>query len=196
VVPDLRALARFPWTGHNALCGTVPRSWQDTRTILSQFGPTPRRAFVACRASVREGVPLGPRPELQGGGLIRSLGGWAAVQTLRRGREVYLGDERVLGSSEFVSALRHSAEAAATPGDARLSLETLVGRVCQHVGIASAALVAGGRTARASRAREGIAYLWVDVLGHAGRPLAPLLGICPQNIYRAVAPAWEQLLTT
>lgn len=95
-VPDLRALARFPWTGHNALCGTVPRSWQDTRTILSQFGPTPRRAFVAYRAFVREGVPLGPRPELQGGGLIRSLGGWAAVQTLRRGREAYLGDERVL----------------------------------------------------------------------------------------------------
>lgn len=47
-------------------------------------------------------VPAGRRPELQGGGLVRSLGGWAAVRALRRGREAYLGDERVLGSPGFV----------------------------------------------------------------------------------------------
>lgn len=44
VVPDLPALDRYPWTGHSALLGTVPRPWQDTATILSQFGATRRRA--------------------------------------------------------------------------------------------------------------------------------------------------------
>jgi hypothetical protein len=34
-VPDLRRLGHYPWTGHSALLGTVPRPWQDTRTILS-----------------------------------------------------------------------------------------------------------------------------------------------------------------
>ena len=41
MVPDLRRLGSYPWTGHSALLGTVPRPWQDTRTILRQFGPTP-----------------------------------------------------------------------------------------------------------------------------------------------------------
>ena len=35
VVPAVRALDRVPWTGHSALLGTVPRAWQDTRTILA-----------------------------------------------------------------------------------------------------------------------------------------------------------------
>ena len=33
-VPDLRRLDRYPWTGHSALPGTVPRPWQDTDTIV------------------------------------------------------------------------------------------------------------------------------------------------------------------
>jgi len=43
--PDLRSLERFPWTGHIALLGIVPRPWQDTQSILAQFGPTRRRTF-------------------------------------------------------------------------------------------------------------------------------------------------------
>ena len=67
VVPDLRRLGQYPWTGHSALLGTVPRPWQDTRTILRQFGPTPARARTAYRAFVAAGVPRGRRPEFQGG---------------------------------------------------------------------------------------------------------------------------------
>ena len=62
VVPDLRRLARFPWTGHSALLGAVPRSWQDTQTILAQFGPTPRRARHAYHTFVAAGIPPGPPP--------------------------------------------------------------------------------------------------------------------------------------
>jgi REP element-mobilizing transposase RayT len=79
VLPDLRHLDRYPWTGHSAILGTVARSWQDTRTILGQFGPTLPRARRAYRTFVTAGLPPGRRPEFQGGGLRRSLGGWAAV---------------------------------------------------------------------------------------------------------------------
>jgi len=44
VVPDLRALARYPWTGHSAVLGTVPRPWQATGEVLGQFARTPHRA--------------------------------------------------------------------------------------------------------------------------------------------------------
>jgi len=186
VVPDLRALDRHSWSGHSALIGTVPRPWQETRTILSQFGPTRRRASRGYRVFVQEGIPLGRRPELQGGGLIRSLGGWEAVQQLRRGREAYLGDERILGSSEFVDHLRREVETRPARSAPRVPLEDLVARVCHHVGLDPAALRGGGRAPGVIRARNGIAYLWVEVLGRPGRPLAPILGVRPQNVYQAV----------
>jgi len=201
-VATLAALDRYPWTGHSAVLGTVPRPWQDTRTILAQFGPTRRRARQAYRTFVQAGVARQRRPDLQGGGLVRSLGGWDAVRQLRRGREAYLGDERILGSPAFVEAVRREVEqAAAGPRRSALALETVMARVCRSLGIAPAALVAGGRTARVSRAREGIAYLWVTVLGHAGRPLAASLGIRPQNVYRAAAQGeaaaaiWQRILS-
>ena len=67
VVPDLRRLDRYAWTGHSALLGTIPRPWQDTQTILAQFSPTVGRARRAYRAFVVAGRPHGRRPEFQGG---------------------------------------------------------------------------------------------------------------------------------
>jgi hypothetical protein len=43
------------------------------------------------------------RPELVGGGLIRSLGGWSEVKKMRlKGMVPIKGDERILGDSDFV----------------------------------------------------------------------------------------------
>jgi putative transposase len=199
VVADLRALDRFPWTGHSALLGTVPRPWQDTTTILSQFGATRRRAIPAYRTFVAAGIPHGRRPEFQGGGLLRSHGGWAAVTALRRGREAYQGDERILGRSAFVEGYRRTV-AAASPTPTRLSLEALITRVCRHVGVPPTALTGGGRTPVLTRARAGMAYLWVEVLGRSGRALAPALGVHPSTIPKAArrgalaAAAWRRLL--
>ncbi len=47
-------------------------------------------------------------------------------------------------------------------------------------------LQAGSRRAAVTRARDGIAYLWVEVLGHPGRPLASMLGVRPQAGCQAV----------
>ena len=45
---------------------------------------------------------MGRRPELVGGGLIRSLGGWSEVLALRGRGEKKRSDQRILGDSEFV----------------------------------------------------------------------------------------------
>lgn len=187
VVPDLRTLDRYPWTGHSALLGRIPRPWQDTTTILAQFGRAAAGARRAYRAFVAAGIPQGRRSELQGGGLRRSCGGWQAVAALRRGREAYLGDERILGGSEFVARIQRTLEPVAPAPAAHLPLEVLIARVCRRVGVPPAALAGGGRVPRLTRARQGIAYCWIEVLGRPGRPLAPVLGIRPQNVYRAAA---------
>jgi putative transposase len=201
VVTELRALDRYPWAGHSALLGTIPRPWQETAAILAQFGPTRRRAVAAYRTFVAAGIPPGRRPELQGGGLVRSLGGWAAVAQLRRGREAYLGDERILGSAGFVEAMR---QAAGTPTDLpparRPALMALFGRVCAATGCPPTALRHGSRRPGAARAREGLAYLALEGCGYAGGAVAELLGVRPPAVYRAAQRGraerarWDSLL--
>jgi len=149
---------------------------------------------------VQEGIARGRRPELQGGGLRRSYGGWQGVAALRRGREAYASDERILGRSAFVEQCRRVVAAGAPPPPPRLALAALVPRVCRAVGIGAAALTGGGRRPAVSQARAGIAYLWTVRLGHPGRPLAPVLGVHPAVVYQAArrgaeaAARWDRLL--
>jgi len=200
VLPNLRTLDRYPWTGHSALLHTVPRVWQDTPTLLARFGPTLTKARKAYRAFVADGLPQGRRPDLQGGGLLRSQGGWAAVRALRRGRESYRGDERVLGDTAFVQQMQRMMEEQTPHLAGRLPLEALIAGVCRSVGLTPAQLAGGGRSPAAMIARAGIAYLWVEVLGRAGRPLAPHLGVHPAAIPKAAhrgaltASRWRRLL--
>ena len=123
-----------------------------------------------------------------GGGLVRSLGGWAAVQTLRRGREGYVADERVLGPSEFVEGLLNELERAEAQRQriARKApdLRMLVVKVAEASRVTPEALLGGGRRPEVSGARDGLAYLWVEVLGRSGRQLARELGIRPESVYK------------
>jgi putative transposase len=102
----LRALDRYPYTGHAVLLGRRQCPGQDTGSVVGRFAPRSSRARGAYRAFVGAGIPQGRRPAFQGGGLVRSLGGWAALHALRRGREHYAADARVLGSPAVVAALR------------------------------------------------------------------------------------------
>ncbi len=86
VVPTLRALDRYLWAGHSALLGYRPCPWQATGAVLQEFAPTLVQARKAYRSFVADGIPLGRRPEFQGGGLVRSLGGWRAVNCAGGGR--------------------------------------------------------------------------------------------------------------
>ena len=55
--------------------GKVKKEFQDTNYVLRRFGkkvPVARRAY---RTYVEKGIAQGRRPELVGGGLIRSAGG-------------------------------------------------------------------------------------------------------------------------
>ena len=134
VYPSLRALARSRWTGHSALLGTVPRPWQDTRTILAQFGPTLPRGRKAYRAFIAAGGAQGRRPEFQGGGLLRSHGGWAGLGALRRAHQPALGDVRVLGGSAFVARCQRAGAPPAGFPQRRIPLARLVAQVCRQVG--------------------------------------------------------------
>jgi REP element-mobilizing transposase RayT len=58
-----------------------------------------QKAIQAYREFIEAGKNLEKRPELTGGGLIRSLGGWSRVLSLRRQGEREAYDEREMGLS-------------------------------------------------------------------------------------------------
>ena len=62
------------------------RDRQDTDYVLRLFDNTISGARRRYREFVQKGVEQGRRPELSGGGLVRSAGGWLAVNMLRQAR--------------------------------------------------------------------------------------------------------------
>ena len=112
MVQNLEELERYRWSGHGVLVGKVRHDWQEKEYVLNQFGRVERQSIRAYRKFIEEGKGLGRRPELVGGGLVRSLGGWSKVLSLRsRGEEVE-HDSRILGSGDFVQAVMRDAEEA------------------------------------------------------------------------------------
>jgi REP element-mobilizing transposase RayT len=204
LVADLRGLDRYPYTGHAALVGAHSRPWQDTDLVLRQFASSLPQARKRYRAFVAEGIPLGRRPDLMGGGLVRSAGGWIAVQALRRGREGYAADERILGGTSFVEQLLREVESEAgrrlSPKLKEVDTKALIRKVCQAERLTPGVLLGGGRRKEICRAREGLAYLWVEYLGRSGRQIAQELGIRPESVYKAARRGrneqerWKRLL--
>ena len=111
LVADLKALDRYPFCGHSALMGEKRYQWQDIKYVLGFYGTKIGAARKKYRAYVEQGIAVGRRPELVGGGLIRSLGGWDEVKNMRlTGQERIKSDQRILGESNFVQDVLSESE--------------------------------------------------------------------------------------
>jgi REP element-mobilizing transposase RayT len=188
LVKGMGALRGYPWTGHSAILGVVKRDWQDTATVLVYFGPTRGRAVKRYEEFVREGIPHGRRPELVGGGLIRSVGGWSQVVSLRRKGIKVASDERVLGSGEFIEQLVSSA-GRREKETLRLSrkavdLATLGRKLIAREGIAEWELRSGIRKTAVARARRLFCQVAVKGMGYAGAAVARFLGVTTSSVNR------------
>ncbi len=191
LVRDLRGLDAHPWTGHAVLMGRREAPWQDTETVLSLFGDRAAAARRAYREFVAEGRAQGRRPDLTGGGLVRSLGGWRAVEEARRRGERVPSDERILGGGEFVS---EALKAAQETMDRRTAVrragwtpKSVIAQAAERAGADVRRLVAGRRSRAESRARGLAAYWLVEELGMKAVEVARLLGVSQPAVSQAVA---------
>lgn len=193
LVPSLARLRDYPWTGHATLMGRRPRAWQDAGTILARFGRRPAVARQRYEAFLREGRARGWRPDLGGGGLIRSAGGWSQVVALRRRGEQRLADERILGGGEFVEQLlaeatdrtRHALGVSRQAPD----LRRLARDVARRTGVTEAELRSGSRRRVVSRARQRFCRVAVTEAGVPGAEVARFLGVTTSAVNRSVAGA-------
>ncbi len=65
VVPDLEALAAYPYSGHAAVLGKQASPWQDTGAVLGHFARPLGQARRQYATFVADGVAQGRRPDLQ-----------------------------------------------------------------------------------------------------------------------------------
>jgi len=110
LVADMKGLDKYLWCGHSAIMGKREKDWQNIDYVLGFFSDNKIEARRRYRSFVQKGIAEGKRPDLTGGGLIRSLGGWQQVKALRKTGIRLKGDERILGDSDFVERVLKDAD--------------------------------------------------------------------------------------
>lgn len=181
MVDSLKELASYPWSGHAALIGLAEYSWQDTEYVLQQFGRTAGSARKAYQEFVNEQSLLGSQPELTGGGLVRSAGGWSEVLSMRQRGEKQFSDERILGSGEFVEEVVGEVEGAQKemmPVRLRIvEADELIKCHCLEKGLSIEALQLGCRSRKYTEFRRQLSIRLVNEFGLTHADAARLLGI-------------------
>ena len=112
----------------------------EAKAVLEHFGSTiidARRHRY--RAFIAEGSEIAGPVDYNGGGLIRSYGGWQAIREARRAHERRIGDERILGDSDFVAqSLEHDCldvEVHTRRLQSGWDLPRLIKAVCLHLDV-------------------------------------------------------------
>ena len=166
-------------------------AWQNTSYILGLFGEKVSPARRRYRAFVEKGIADGKRPELTGGGLIRSVGGWAAAKALRKANALQKGDERILGDGDFVETVLSEANEA-YERKYRLKakgfdVDTVAQKAAQVVGIEPSQVWLSGKNSKVVQARSLLCYWATSELGVSQAWLSKKLKLSQPAISLSVA---------
>ena len=186
----LEELDLYPWSGHSAVMGKHQCEWMDVSYVLSQFGSKVHAARSDYRTFVQEGFVQGRVPELTGGGLVRSKGGWSQVESARRRGQKEEYDERILGSGEFVTAVFKEIEERQIRQfklrRAGRTIGKIIDQECDENSISVQELKSGSRRRKVCAVRIQIAKRGLDELGLSLAEIARNVGVSTSGIARAV----------
>ena len=164
-----------------------PLAEKTVEDVLLHFGKTLKEARGRYRQFVKNGIEQGKRPELQGGGLIRSSGGDKAALLGLKKEEREKGDARILGSGDFVAqALKKANELHERSINFRISLNELIKRVSKDRKIDLKDLISSKRKKDISNTRAIISYLAAIELRHSGAKIASELKLSEKSVSRCI----------
>lgn len=190
LVKDVRVLTGWARSGHSVLLGKVTCDWQDTDYVLSLFGRGVSSARRAYASFIAEGIGQDRRPELAGGGLLRSIGGWSALAVNRSKGLRLMSDERILGSSEFVeNVLKRADEEYDRRTFARregLDMDILIDRISDYFRIDKEVLKSSSKQREVCRARWVLCYFAVSRLMISCADIARKLNVSPSAVSKSV----------
>ena len=189
IVENLQQLKSHPYSGHGVIMNAFKNGWQDKDYVLRMFATKTGAARKYYEEFIAKGVGLGRRPELVGGGLIRSAGGWSAFKALRSGASRIMGDERILGSSSFVEEVIKQAnegyEQRTLAESQGLDFDSIICEVANHFEIDQHLLKSASKQRKASQAKSIACFLAVDRLKMTGREVARRIGVSPSAVSKA-----------
>lgn len=190
IVKELQQLKSYHYCGHAVLMGTTTHTWHHRDYILRYFGRTERQAKKEYASFVAEGLGMGRKPNLVGGGLLRSVGGWTSLKAHRRKGTRIKGDERILGSGDFVEKVLERAneelEQRTRFHAGGLSLDTLVSSVADYYGLKADKLMTASKEPIVVKARSTLCYIGVRKLMLSGQQVALKLNITPSAVSKAI----------
>ena len=190
LVNDMQSLDTYPFSGHSVVVGRRHNDWQETDYILKRFGKRQGQARKRYRAFVAEGIQKGRRPDLVGGGLIRSVGGWEKVKAARAERIYLKGDERILGDSDFVeSVLARASEEMDRRNELKakgVDIDQAAQRVAELMEVPLDTVWAAGRYYPVVRARSLLCYWVVRELGVSMSDMARRLRVSVPTVSKSV----------
>lgn len=190
LVKSLAGLDRYKWCGHGVLMNRHKNEWQECDYTLARFGKTKKAARAAYREFVSAGVGEGRHPELVGGGLIRSLGGWFEVKALRRMGIREIADERILGSGNFVEQTIKESVGHVRRLFSGLDREEQINRAvcefCDKEAVNIKELRSGSRRRPVAQARKRLIQILVDEQGVTLAETARQLGISTSAVSKSL----------
>ncbi len=141
--------------------------------VLRYFGSTLNNARQHYRAFVKKGIKQGRRPELQGGGLVRSSGGDRAGLLGLKEEDREKSDQRILGSGDFVSTtLQQSERILEKKYKPKQTIDNLLVVAAGKVGISPELICSRSRQKKPSEARAIFSYLAVEETGYPAADVA------------------------
>jgi len=190
VVTNMKALDRYPWSGHGVLIGRIKNTWQEREYVLNQFSEKRGRAIRAYRKFMEGGKDQGRREELVGGGLVRSLGGWSQVLSLRGREKRVKHDVRILGGEDFVGQILKEADRGLRRqlhwGRRKDLIDDVIKRLCKEEGVEEEELRNGGKRRKVSQARARISNYLSHEMGVPLAEIARQVGVCTSAVAKAI----------
>jgi REP element-mobilizing transposase RayT len=186
LVKDLKELDKYPYSGHSAILAKKKRDFQDIEYVLRLFGKKVPAARKAYRAFVSKGITQGRRPELVGGGLVRSAGGWSELKAMRRAQIRMKGDERILGDGDFTQSVLDSAkeqfEQRYHLKAQGYNLDKIALRVSNVLGVEPKQVWAAGKHPMTVKARSLLCYWAVRQMGYSATEVSKRLEISQPSV--------------
>ena len=190
LIKDYDKLGRYKYCGHSYILGNKKNDWQDVDYVLRLFAKRQKTAIKRYLDHVRKGIEIGKRPDLTGGGLIRSLGGWSEVKKMQKSDIRMKSDERILGDNDYVLEVLKEAQEKferryelAAQG---YTLETLCEKVADILNVDPEEIYSPGKYKRRVMARSIFCYWAVRELGENATSLARKIGISQPAVSQSV----------
>ncbi len=187
---SLDELDHYPWTGHAAVMGNASCGWLEVDELLGHFASTDKQARYRYREFIGNGLSACSEADLSGGGLIRSHQGWENLSRLKRENVSCIGDERILGTGEFVRTALNEDELKVETYTLRKSqgwsFTALSQAICVQFGVSGDQLLSKSRAVNVSDAKSMLCYWAVEELGLTVTDVAKELNMSHQGASKRV----------